>query len=136
MAPLAGFDPQAPFATVDDLEAAWRPLAEAERARAAKLLEYAERRIRAMLPEGWDERPGIAANLEPVTVESVRRQMAAGSVPVTQMSQGAGSYTASLQLANPAGDWYLKADEKELLGIGCCSISFASMEGGLDGCVA
>lgn len=129
---MEGFDPAVPFASVDDLEAAWRPLSEAERARAEKLLDYAERRIRAMLPQGWEERPGTVANLEPVTVESVRRQMAAGGVPVTQMSQGAGGYTASVQYANPAGDWYLKADEKELLGIGGCSISFAAMEGGLD----
>lgn len=129
---MAPFDHNAPFATVEDLEAAWRPLGDAERARAAKLLGYAEGRIRAQLPDGWWESPGITSNLEMVTVESVRRQMAAGSVPVTQMSQGAGSYTASVQLANPAGDWYLKADEKELLGIGVCSISFAAMEGGLD----
>ena len=129
---MATFDRNAPFATVEDLEAAWRPLDGAERGRAAKLIGYAEGRIRAQLPDGWWESLSITSNLEMVTVESVRRQMAAGSVSVTQMSQGAGSYPASVQLANPAGDWYLKADEKELLGIGVCSISFAAMEGGLD----
>lgn len=118
------FDPDKPFATACDLQAAWRPLKPDEFARAEKLLSYAERRIRAMLPAGWQDDPSITSNLEMVTVESVRRQMASSAcgLPVTQVSQAGGGYTASATLQNPAGDWYLKADEKEALGIGGCQV--------------
>lgn len=127
---MGGFDAGAPFATVDDLEAAWRPLEWSERARAEKLLGWAEGRIRALLPPGWESDPGIASNLEMVTVESVRRQMSAPALPATQMSQGAGGYTASVQLANPSGDWYLTSAEKDLLGIGACVVVSVGMVGG------
>lgn len=127
---MSSFDPKAPFASAEDLEAAWRPLSDEERARAAKLIEYAERRIRALLPPGWEGDAGTTANLEMVTVESVRRQMAAPALPATQMSQGAGSYTASVQLANPSGDWYLTGAEKDLLGIGGCAVFSVGMVGG------
>lgn len=127
---MAAFDRSAAFATVDDLEAAWRALDDAERSRAAKLLDYAERRIRAMLPPSWWEDESITSNLEPVTVESVRRQMASqtGGLPVSQVSQTGGAYTASATFANPAGDWYLKADEKDVLGIGGCVVVAVGME--------
>ena len=125
-----GFDPAAPFATVDDLEAAWRPLKDDERKRADKLLDYAEKRIRAMLPDGWQDDESITSNLEMVTVESVRRQMASAAcgIPATQISQGAGGFTASATLQNPSGDWYLKSDEKDALGIGSCVVMTARME--------
>ncbi len=127
---MGGFDPSAPFATVYGLEAAWRPLEDGERERAKKLLGWAEARIRSLLPQGWESDGGITSNLEMVTVESVRRQMSAPAIPATQMSQGAGAYTASVQLANPSGDWYLTSAEKDLLGIGGCVVMSVGMVGG------
>ena len=127
---VGGFDPAAPFASVDDLEAAWRPLDDGERRRAGKLLGWAESRMRALLPPGWESDPGITSNLEMVAVESVRRQMSGPAIPATQMSQGAGGYTASVQLANPSGDWYLPGAEKDLLGIGGCVVVSVGRVGG------
>lgn len=127
---MADFDPNGPFATVEDLEAAWRPLEGDERKRAEKLLGWAEGRLRALLPPGWESDRGITSNLEMVTVESVRRQMSGPAIPATQMSQGAGSYNVSVQLANPSGDWYLTGAEKELLGIGGCVVVSVGMVGG------
>ena len=36
----------------------------------------------------------------------------------TNVSQGAGGYTASVGVYNPSGDFYLTKQEKRLLGIG------------------
>lgn len=127
-------DASAPFAEVGDIEAAWRPLAEDERSRAAKLLGYAEARIRALLPAGWERDPGILGNLEAVCVCSVVRQLSAaspigGDAALSQFSQTAGSYSVQGTLANPNADWYLTAQEKELLGIGAGWVGTVPMGG-------
>jgi hypothetical protein len=129
---MSDFDPTAPFATVDDLEAAWRVLSDAERARAKKLIEYATARIRAMLPTGWESMTDVVANLEAVTVAAVQRQMApgVGSLPVSQISQAAGGYTASATFEGAAGAFYLRQDEKDALRIGGCVVASVGMEAG------
>lgn len=112
-----------PFATVDDLEARWKPLSDIEKARAAALIDDVTARMSAML-----RRAGVdystpddvmAANLRSVTVAVVKRSMMDTGVPqVSSHTMSAGAYSETLQYANPTGDIYLTSAERKLLGIG------------------
>lgn len=111
----------APFATVVDLEARWRPLSKDESARAAVLLADASAAIRAEMRGRIDAADGAqAAALRAVACGMVRRAMSAGAdaAGVQSVSEGAGSYTASITYANPHGDMFITASERRMLGIG------------------
>lgn len=107
------------FATVDELEAGWHPLLDAEQARAGILLERASRLIRAQCP-GWhaaeQANPGVCAD---VCCAMVQRAMAtSGSVipdGVRQMSQTTGSFQDSYTFDNPSGNLYLRDEERRAL---------------------
>jgi hypothetical protein len=103
------------YATVDDLEARWRPLSEAERARAAVLLGDASRHVRRRVPT-LDDRL-TAGSLDPFDVVAVvagmvKRVLLAGDVEgITQASQTAGPFGEARTFANPMGNLYMTADD-------------------------
>lgn len=107
------------YATVEDLEARWRPLTPDEQARAGVLLGDAAVRLDA---ECSHSDPPTVAELEArkiVSCEMVKRAMAsAGGVGVTSIQQGAGPYQETTQFANPTGDLYLAKGDRALLGCG------------------
>lgn len=108
------------YATVDDLVAAWRPLSDAEWARAEKLLEYASNRVRVKVP-GIDAAL-VAGTIDALTVEeivvtAVKRAMVGGDREgVTQTSEGAGPFSRGESYANPMGNLYLTDQETRDLG--------------------
>lgn len=110
---------EAPLATIEDLEARWKPLPDSDRERARVLIEDASAAIEALLPPG--RRPGAAA-LRLVCCNVVRRAMGPnplgeGAPDLKQMTETAGSYSVSATFANPTGDMFLTSTEQQLLGI-------------------
>lgn len=109
-----------PFATVEDLEEAWRPLTPAEATRADKLIQYASRILRQRI-SGIDERIAAgtlsALDAEMVVVAMVKRAMINTALEgVESQSQTAGPFAQTTKLSNPNGNLYLTADELSLLG--------------------
>lgn len=106
------------FATVDDLEARWRPLSSAEQERAEVLLDDAAVYLSALVTVD-DSDQEQADVLKVVSCSMVQRVMSSDvdTFGVSQASMTAGSYTQSMTFANPSGDFYLTAMEKKLLGI-------------------
>ena len=118
-----------PYATVEDLKAAWPSYDESKAARAEYLLGFASAAIAAMCDAGRVD----ASVLRGVTCQAVVRMMQSDgeSAGVTQESWGASPYSGSVTYSNPSGDLYLTAFEKRLLGIdGDMDARFA-MPGGL-----
>lgn len=112
------------FATVSDLEARWRTLDDAEKARAEVLFEDAAAIIEA---EGMDvSKPdeAVLALLKMVSCDMVKRAMLSSSVhpAATQSTMSVGPFSESFTFANPTGDLYLTKAEKRRLGIGGCRI--------------
>ena len=110
------------FAGPSDLEARWRPLSASERARAEVLLSDASGILTAELSEAGREidpdDDALASNLRSVCCSMVKRVMAGGDGgDYTQASVTAGSFSQQYTFANPAGDMYLTAQERRLLGI-------------------
>ena len=106
-----------PFATVEDYEARYGEVE--DEARVFALLQDATNIIASQ--------PGFAMRddetwygvLETVTCAMVHRSMMSGAYAgLSNVSQGAGGYTASVAVYNPGGDLYLTRNEKRALGIG------------------
>lgn len=113
-------DPVA-FATVEDLDARWRPLSMDEAARAEVLLGDASAQLRAAMRGRVDpDDPVQARALEMTCCNMVRRAMSGGAdaAGISSVSQGAGGFTASVTYANPNGDMFISASERRALGIG------------------
>lgn len=106
------------YATVDDLEARWRPLSTTEQDRAEVLLDDAAVYLSALVTVD-DSDQAQADVLKVVSCSMVQRVMSSDvdTFGVSQASMTAGSYTQSMTFANPSGDFYLTAMEKRLLGI-------------------
>jgi hypothetical protein len=106
-------------ATVDDLEARWRPLSAGERERATVLLDDAFRRVEARFPTLRDR--VAAGTVDPLTVVDVvtgmvRRVLVAGGTEnITQQSQAIGPFSLGQSFANPMGNLYLTAEDVALL---------------------
>lgn len=113
-----------PFATVDDLEARWRPLSPQERERASVLLEDATALVsRACGSSGvdvGDPDEAFQQALKAVTCAVVSRAMSApvDGPTVSNTSQTAGPFSQSFTYSNPSGDLYLTSGERKELGIG------------------
>jgi hypothetical protein len=110
------------YATVDDLEARWRPLTSAERVRAETLLGVASRRARRKFPT-LDLRitAGELDALEVVDVvcDVVKRVLITGGVEgVRQESETTGPWSKSQTYANPMGNLYFTAEDMAVLGTG------------------
>jgi len=110
------------YATVADLEARWRDLAESERAVASALLDDA-----AALIDSYGT-PSSAQAALAVSCSMVRRAMnpmTAEFYGVSQASMTAGSYQQQMTYANPSGDLYLTKQEKRELGFGIGKLGMA-----------
>lgn len=108
------------YATISDIEARWRPLDEAEEARASALLDDAAVIIDDLA--GIDESTvdeQTAAKAKIVSCDMVIRAMSMSqdAYGVSQASMTAGPYTQSWTYSSPSGDLYLTKMEKRLLGI-------------------
>lgn len=118
-----------PFATYTELEARWRTLTTAERAKATTLLSDASAIIRARFASAGKEYYEVEDDiLKQVCCAMVRRVMDLPSdlFGVSQSSQTAGSYSQSYTYSGSSGELYLKKSEISLLGLGgirCRSIS-------------
>lgn len=118
------------FATTDDLQARWRTLTEDELAMAVVELLDATAFIAGQLSKydvAIDPSDEIQEqNLKRVTCDVVRRSMsprldsAQGTplAPFTESTVTADVFTESYKYANPLGDYYLTAADKQSLGIG------------------
>ena len=112
------------FATVDDLEASWRPLSPDERVVAGTRLGEASDLIRDLLPtvdEGLDSGALRVSSVRSIVCAMVRRSMdspVTGFEGFSQISQTAGPFTQALTPSNPEGNLYLTRLEKRRLGIG------------------
>lgn len=108
------------YATLDDLEAAWRPVEAGEYRRAEALLEYACEIVAAELsgsgrdPGGDDPSPTIKRH---VVCSMVRRAMLNDEREgVSQSSMTVTPYAQSWTYANPDGALYISKAERRLLG--------------------
>lgn len=103
------------YATIEELEARWRPLDDSEKAVAATLLDDAAVYLDKLAP-------GAAADaLKIVSCNMIKRAMATTGNDLFGVSQGtisADIYSQTFTYSNPAGDMYLTKQDKALLGIG------------------
>lgn len=104
--------PTTPLATVEDLEAAWRPLSTEEQTRAAALIDRASRKVRRRWTD-VDDRIAAgtldAADVSDVVLEMV--QVAMTQTPgVSQTSEGAGPFNQSATYTNPNARLYFTDD--------------------------
>ena len=114
------------FATVEDYEARYGEVE--DEARVSALLQDATNIIASQ--PGFAMREGDEtwySVLETVTCAMVHRSLMSGAYAgLSNVSQGAGGYTASVAVYNPGGDLYLTRNEKRALGIGGARIGFAA----------
>lgn len=110
------------FASLDDVEARWRPLTDPERLVADTLLDDASAIIRARFPgvEGQVDDDILAA----VTAGMVKRALIAPLDGVSQESETTGPYSHSTSFANPMRNVFLTAaDEMMIVGYQPAAIS-------------
>jgi hypothetical protein len=110
------------FATVDDLQAGWRTLKDAEQDVAETLLlrasAYLIMRLTRKHIEIDPDDEVQALNLQTVTCNLVRRAMVSAAADgIAQVQQSIGSTNASVQIYNPDGAFYLSKQDADLLGI-------------------
>lgn len=108
------------YATLADLEAAWRPIEARESKRAEALLDYACEIVAAELsgagidPAGADPTPALKRH---VVCSMVRRAMLNDEREgVSQSSMTATPYAQSWTYSNPDGALYISKAERRLLG--------------------
>lgn len=107
------------YATVEDLVARWHALEGAEADRAGVLLEDAAAMLGALV-EVDPEDGGQAELLKIVSCSMVIRAMLASesdAYGVSQLDYGMGPFNQAAHFANPNGDLYLTAQEKQMLGV-------------------
>lgn len=122
------------FATVADLEAAWKPLTADEEARAEVLLLQASNYLRQIaMNNGRDIDDNIiadptgvyGANVKMVVTSAVQRSIASpvDMMPdASQWSQSASPYSESMSfMGNVSSTLYFKDKELKLLGLGSVS---------------
>ena len=107
-----------PFATAEDYETRYGEVE--DEARVSALLQDATNVIASQ--PGFELRGGddtFVGVLETVTCAMVHRSLMSGAYAgLSNVSQGAGGYTASVAVYNPGGDLYLTRNERRALGIG------------------
>ena len=114
------------YATVEDLALLWRPMTPQEEARAEQLLPIICASLRteadrvgkdldAMVSADAD----LAAVAKSVTVDVAARTLMTSTdqEPMTQVSQGAGGYSASGTFLVPGGGLFIKQSELARLGL-------------------
>ena len=106
-----------PFATVEQYEARYGEVD--DEARVSALLQDATNVIASQPGFAMREDETWQGVLETVTCAMVHRSMMSGAYAgLSNVSQGAGGYTASVAVYNPGGDLYLTRNERRVLGLG------------------
>lgn len=114
------------YATVEDLEAYWKPLEESEEARAEQMMNIASSRLRLYatnagfnLDEKIAENTDYAEAVKWVVMEATKRALSTpiDTPPVDSYSQAAGPYSENYKFTNPSGDLWFKKAELKTLGI-------------------
>jgi hypothetical protein len=124
------------YATVDQLQARWRPLTTEETSKAGVLLEDASVQIRFEIPDlkGRIEAGDADLLSAAIRVECamVKRAMASGDdvAGVTSTQETQGPFSQTFQFANPSGDLYLTKAERRLLTAGGAQRAFTISQGG------
>lgn len=111
-----------PFATIDDLEAEWRPLSPDEVETAERRLATASLLIRRIKPTIDDEIVHDEVLREVVTFvvcDMVKNSMNTAEVPsgVSQFTNSTGPFSQTMQFTNPGEDLYFKKIHRRLLGL-------------------
>jgi len=115
-----------PFATLEQLEAFWKDVPEADEGRATLLLELASDRLREIgISVDVDvdalvaARTSYATTARWVVMEAVKRAMLTptDTPPVDTFSQTAGPYSENYKFTNPSGDLWFKKSELQALGL-------------------
>ena len=117
-----------PFATVEQLQAFWRPLNASEQARAGELLGLASDRLRVLanrqgrnldIEVGQPDNGAFANVVGWVVMEATKRAMLTpvNQMPVDSMSQTAGPYSENYKFTNPSADLWFKKSELSDLGL-------------------
>jgi len=109
-----------PWATPGDLEARWRPLTDAERARVSMLIEDAQSLVMDECPNWQTTSSGTRIR---VICAIVKRAMAApfaddGLTGISAATETTGPFSQQLTFANPSGDLYLTKAERRAFGAG------------------
>lgn len=114
------------YATIDDIAALWRTMTVEEQTRADALLPVVCASLRseaAKVGKNLDalvsQDENLAEVAKSVTVDVVARMLmtSTNSEPVTQISEGAGGYTASATFLVPGGGLFIKKSELARLGL-------------------
>ena len=106
-----------PFATVEDYETRYGGVE--DEARVSALLQDATNVIASQPGFSMREDEAWRGVLETVTCAMVHRSFMSGAYAgLSNVSQGAGGYTASVSVYNPGGDLYLTRNERRALGLG------------------
>jgi Phage protein Gp19/Gp15/Gp42 len=99
-----------PYADVDDLQAYWRTLTQAEQDRASVLLDWAAQVI-GELPDHADFSAAVCAH---VSMDAVKRAMLNGD-GVTSQAQSMADISVNQTFVNPMGNLYLTGSEIDRL---------------------
>lgn len=114
------------YATLEDIEALWRTMTEAEAARAEALLPIVSASLREEAHKVGKNLDCMIANDEDlalvaksVTVDVVTRALMTSTdqEPMSQFSQSAGGYTTSGTFLIPGGGLFIKNSELARLGL-------------------
>lgn len=105
---------EAPYATVDDLKLRWPDMPPGSEPTAQVHLEDASQFIRDVVPSAS---AASEATLRRVVCSVVRRAMVS-DVGVAETQVATGPFSASYQVSNPHGDYYLTKQELKALGGG------------------
>ncbi|NEW33838.1 hypothetical protein GV791_14870 [Nocardia cyriacigeorgica] len=115
------------FATVDELEAGWRPLSQAEKDRATVLLDDAAWWLKVWFKEFGDLEALAAADeelakgLQILSRNMVRRSMTTPVDGAGQVQQSLGPMTSTIAFRNPDGNLFVYEAERDailtLLGV-------------------
>ena len=111
-----------PFATIEDLEAEWRPLSPDEEETAERRLATASLLIRRLKPSIDDEIADDEVLREVVTFvvcDMVKNSMNTAEVPhgVSQFTNSTGPFSQTMQFSNPGENLYFKKMHSRLLGL-------------------
>ena len=106
------------YAAVSDLERRWRSLSEAERTRAAVLLEDATVFLGAVVERHGVDAEAKAGALRILCCDLVQRKMeAAAAQPLSSVSMQANGFMQTLSYAGQARKFRLFQEDLELLGV-------------------
>ena len=112
------------YATVDDMTTLWRPMTEAEQARAGPLLEVISASLDVEARKVGKDLPALVASDSALALVAKSVDVAARALmtstdqePMTQLTQAAGGYSASGSFLVPGGGLFIKKSELARLGL-------------------